>query len=464
MDYRIEEDSLGQIKIQNKCLWGIHTQRAFDNFKLSSYKVSPALIRAMARVKKACCLANQETGYLDKGKADVIAAACDEIIANKHIDQFILDALQGGAGTSTNMNLNEVIANRSLQIMGHQPGSYSLLHPIDDVNMHQSTNDVYPTAVKVAVIYSLRKLAQNIEKLQGVFQNKEKEFADIIKAGRTELREAVPMSLGAEFSAFAEAIARDRWRVFKSEERVRQVNLGGTAVGTGLTAPRSYIFLVIEKLRELTGFGLTRGENVIDQTANSDCFVEITGMLKAHAANLIKISNDLRLLNMLGEIKLEPAQAGSSIMPGKVNPVILEAVIQACLRANADCDLVFETVSRSALQINEFMPLLSFSILEALEILINTNRMLVKHIETISADKDACMKYLANNPMIITAFVPRLGYEKCEKILKEFSDCSSRQLSIKEFLEEKLGKDIVGKILSPENLMSLGYRDDAKNT
>ncbi len=464
MNYRIESDSLGRVEIPEKCLWGIHTQRALDNFRLCPCRQSPSLIKAMALVKKACCLANLETGYLQENKASAIMKACDEIIEGKHADQFPLDPLQGGAGTSTNMNMNEVISNRALEIAGREPGDYSMIHPIRDVNMHQSTNDVYPTAVKIAVIQSLRELSRRIESLQAAFQKKEKEFAHIVKIGRTEMQEAVPMTLGAEFSAFAEAIARDRWRVFKCEERIRSVNLGGTAVGTGLTAPRSYIFLVIEKLRDLTGFGLCRGENVVDQTANSDSFIEVTGILRAHASNVIKICNDLRMLNMLGEVRLKAVQTGSSVMPGKVNPVILESAIQSCLKAEADCRLAFEASSRSSFQINEFMPLLALGVLEALGIFVNVNDMLAEHVACLEADESTCQEYVENSPFIMTAFVPLLGYEKCERLLAEFFSGSSAQPDIKKFLKEKLGEETVKKTLSPQNLMSLGYREHEKNT
>ncbi|RKY60852.1 MAG: aspartate ammonia-lyase, partial [Candidatus Latescibacterota bacterium] len=281
MEYRIEKDFLGEKKIPKEAYWGIHTQRAIENFPITGYRTPFSLIRAFAIVKKACCMANLELGYIDEKKANAIILACDEIIDGKLADQFPLDPLQGGAGTSTNMNVNEVIANRAIEILGGEKGDYSIVHPLNDVNLHQSTNDTYPTAMKVATIVELRNLSQAIARLQGAFQRKEKEFAQVVKTGRTELQEAVPLTLGAEFSAFAEAIARDRWRTFKCEERLRVVNLGGTAVGTGLGAPRSYIFLVIEKLRAITGLGLSRGENMVDQTANTDCFVEVSGILKA---------------------------------------------------------------------------------------------------------------------------------------------------------------------------------------
>ncbi len=375
---RIEHDFLGSLEIPADAYWGIHTQRAITNFPISSLKVNDALIKSLALTKKACCLANLETGHLAAEKGKAIIAACDEIAAGALSDQFPVDALQGGAGTSTNMNVNEVIANRAIEFLGGQKGNYSLLHPLEDVNLHQSTNDVYPTALKVAAIYRLRDLSSAIAGLQGSFQEKEKEFAAIVKLGRTELQEAVPITLGAEFSAFAEAFSRDRWRTFKCEERLRVVNLGGTAVGTGLAAPRNYIFLVIEKLREVTGLGLSRGENILGETANADSFVEVSGILKAHAVNLIKISNDLRLMNLLGEIRLPQLQAGSSIMPGKVNPVLTEAAIQTGIKVIANDGIITETAARGTLQINEFLPLLAHSLLESLDLLININRLLTR--------------------------------------------------------------------------------------
>jgi len=320
---------------------------------------------------------------------------------------------------------------------------------------------VYPTAVKIAAIFLLRDLSQAIAKLQGSFQRKEKEFAKIVKMGRTELQEAVPITLGAEFSAFGEALARDRWRTFKCEERLRVVNIGGTAVGTGLSSPRSFIFLVIEKLRDLTGLGLSRGENLLDATANTDPFVEVSGILKAHASNLIKIANDVRLLNFLGEIELPKLQAGSSIMPGKVNPVMLEATIQAALKVMANDFIIAEACSRSTFQINEFLPLLAHSLLESLDIMTRINPLLADHIEALAANEPRCRQYLDQSPMIITAFLPRIGYDRANALLQEFF--SSGRNNLREFLSEKLGKNLVEKILSPYQLTSLGYREDEKD-
>ncbi len=461
MPDRIEKDFLGEKKIPQEVYWGIHTERARENFPISGYRMSPSLIKALAVVKKACAEANLELGYLEEKKANAIFQACDEITEGKFADQFPVDALQGGAGTSSNMNINEVIANRAAELLGGKRGEAGIVHPVEDVNLHQSTNDVYPTAVKIAAIFLLRDLSQAIAKLQGSFQRKEKEFAKIVKMGRTELQEAVPITLGAEFSAFGEALARDRWRTFKCEERLRVVNIGGTAVGTGLSSPRSFIFLVIEKLRDLTGLGLSRGENLLDATANTDPFVEVSGILKAHASNLIKIANDVRLLNFLGEIELPKLQAGSSIMPGKVNPVMLEATIQAALKVMANDFIIAEACSRSTFQINEFLPLLAHSLLESLDILTRINPLLADHIEALAANEPRCRQYLDQSPMIITAFLPRIGYDRANALLQEFF--SSGRNNLREFLSEKLGKNLVEKILSPYQLTSLGYREDEKD-
>lgn len=454
---RIENDFLGSLEISADAYWGIHTQRAVNNFPVSGIKVSVHLIKGLALIKKACCLANSATGYLSEEKAHAIESACNEIIGGKLADQFPVDALQGGAGTSTNMNLNEVIANRAIELLGGNKGHYLMIHPLEDVNLHQSTNDVYPTAIKVAAIFRLRNLSDAISGLQGAFQEKEKEFAAIVKPGRTELQEAVPITLGAEFSAFAEAFSRDRWRTFKCEERLRVVNLGGTAVGTGLTAPRDYIFMVIEKLREVTGLGLSRGENIMGETAHADAFVEVSGILKAHAANLIKICSDLRLMNFLGEIKLPQLQAGSSIMPGKVNPVLCEAAIQTGIKVMANDGIVTETAARGTLQISEFLPVLAHALLESLDLLINIDRLLTVHIKDLQADKDKCAEYVDHSPMIITALLPQIGYQRATQLITEFSAGSETNMRL--FLEKKLGKELIDKILSPYQLTALGYKD-----
>jgi aspartate ammonia-lyase len=456
-DQRTEKDLLGELAVPQDVYWGIHTQRAINNFRISGRSVHPLLIRALAQVKMACCSANTETGYLSPEKSRMIQTACLEISKGLLADQFPVDALQGGAGTSTNMNLNEVIANRAIELLGGRKGDYSLVHPLEDVNLHQSTNDVYATALKVAAIYRLRDLAQAITRLQGTFQEKEKEFGAIVKLGRTEMQEAVPITLGAEFSAFAEAFSRDRWRTFKCEERLRVVNLGGTAVGTGLAAPRDYIFLVIEKLRDVTGLGLSRGENILSETAHADSFVEVSAILKAHTVNLIKIANDLRLMNFLGEIRLPQLQAGSSIMPGKVNPVLAEAVIQTGIKVIANDSIVAETAARGTLQINEFLPRLTDALLESLDLLININGLLTEHVRGITANKEKCEEYFNASPMIITALLPVIGYEKATAFITEFTSGSEKYM--RRFLEEKLGKELIDKIFSPYQLTALGFKD-----
>lgn len=449
---------LGTLPVPEDRYYGIHTLRALHNFPLSERPVAPELIRAMAIVKKACAAANAELGYLDPQKGDAVQTACDEIAAGKFRSEFATDALQGGAGTSANMNLNEVIANRALELLGRPKGDYAFLHPLDHVNLHQSTNDVYPTALKVAVITSLRHLSGRLAEVQDAFQRKETEFADILKIGRTELQDAVPLTLGAEFSAFAEAFARDRWRTFKAEERIRTVNLGGTAVGTGITAPRSYIFLVIEKLRQFTGFGLTRGENCIDQTANADSFVEVSAILKACAVNFIKVCRDLRTLHTLGEIILPPVQPGSSIMPGKVNPVIMEALIQGGMKV-CSCDRLVETcAANGTLQINEFLPLLADSLLEALRLLDNMCAMLIPCVERIHADRARCLDYFDRCPLVITAFIPHITYEHALDLLTEFRAAPSGT-GLRDFLKIKLDPGLVDRVLRAQNLTALGYKD-----
>jgi len=458
---RVEHDLLGEMTIISDDLRGIHTLRAAQNFTVSGRAVHPKLIHAYALVKKACALSNLAVGRLDEARAGAIASACDEVSAGTLDRYFTLDALQGGAGTSTNMNLNEVIANRANELLGcsSESGADSV-HPLDHVNLHQSTNDTYPTALKVCVTGMLREAADAAASLQGALQKKEREFADIVTTGRTELQPAVPMTLGAIFSGFAEAAGRDRWRTFKCEERVRTVNLGGTAVGSGLAAPRAYIFRVTDTLRELTGYPLARAENLVDQTANIDSLVEIAGILSSFAANLIKTSRDLRFLAHEGEISLPAFQAGSSIMPGKVNPVICEAVIQAGMRARSSCALVGEAASHGTLQINEYLPLVADAMTESLDLIASSCRMLSQLVDGITANAERCRAFVDANPIIVTAFLPYIGYERAQALLAEYSATrSDKSISIREFLGEQLGVELVDRVLSPEALSALGFPD-----
>jgi aspartate ammonia-lyase len=460
-DTREEHDGLGTLAIPSGALWGIHTQRALENFPDTHRRVPQTLIGSIAVVKHAAAVTNAELGFLTREIADAIIAACGQICeGGAEIDrQFPLDALQGGAGTSTNMNVNEVIANLALKHLGKKPGDYDAVHPLNHVNLHQSTNDVYPTALRIAAIAGVRRLSDVLAKLQGALQQKEAGFQAIVKMGRTEMQAAVPMTLGQEFSAFAEAIARDRWRTFKCEERLRLVNIGGTAIGTGLTAPRSYIFRVIEVLRGLTGMGLSRNENVVDGTANADAFVEVSGILKASAANLAKIAGDLRLLHFLGEIALPPLQAGSSIMPGKINPVMTEAVMQVAMAARANDAVVGECAAHGTLQINEFMPLIAWALLDTITMLESCTAKFTHHIAAISADASRAAAVLADSPTLLTAFLPKIGYERAEALVKEFAQAREQNtgLTLRAFLVNKLGQALVDEVLSAPNLIKLGH-------
>ncbi|HRZ87589.1 MAG TPA: aspartate ammonia-lyase [bacterium] len=458
---RIERDLLGERRVPPDAFYGIHTVRALENFSVSGLRVAPALIQALAAVKKACARANRELGFLGADKESAMLRACDEIAAGGFSDQFPLDALQGGAGTSTNMNVNEVIANRAIELLGGTKGDYALVHPIEDVNRHQSTNDVYPTALKIAAIRGFRSLSKAAEDLQGAFQQKEKEFARVVMVGKTELQEAVPMTLGAVFSGFAGALGRDRWRTFKCEERLRVVNLGGTAVGTGLTAPRQFIFLAVERLREITGLGLARADNLVDETANADPFVEASAILKAHAVNLIKIAGDLRLMNLSGEIALPAAQAGSSIMPGKVNPVICEMAIQAGMKAVANDALVADAVSRGTLQISEFLPLAAHALLESLGLLRRADEILAGHVRSIRHGEERCRETVDRSVSIVTALLPAVGYDRAAALVKEFG--ASGETDVRAFLARALGRAAIDDLLSPERLTSLGYDHERKD-
>jgi aspartate ammonia-lyase len=450
----MEADALGALEVPADAYWGIHTERARRNFQVSGRPVAPALIRALALVKQAACLTNRGLGCLDPARAQALLGACEAVAGGALADQFPLDALQGGAGTSTNMNVNEVLANLALERLGRPKGDYAGMHPLDHVNLHQSTNDAYPTALRVAALGRLGELGAAVAGLQGLLQRKEAEFGRVIKMGRTELVEAVPMTLGAEFSAFAEALARDRWRVAKCEERLRVVNLGGTAVGTGLGAPRAYIFQVTDALRGLTGLNLCRAENLVDATANQDALVEVAGILKAHACNLYKLAQDLRLLAAFGEVSLPALQAGSSIMPGKVNPVALECVIQSSLWAQAQEGLVARAVQGSSLQICEFMPLAADALLGMLDCLTQADRMLAGHLEGLTADAPACARRVWQAPTVVTALLPTLGYAAAGALAQGYQAGGGGDL--RSFLEGRLGKEALEQALSPAALTALG--------
>ncbi len=425
MEYRVEKDLLGELRVPGEAYYGIHTVRAAGNFVVSGVKTHSALITAMARVKQAAALANMNAGLLERNIGEAIVQAASEAADGELADQFIVDAFQGGAGTSSNMNMNEVLANRAIELLGGVKGDYAVVDPLRHVNLSQSTNDVFPTAMRVAAIGMVLELSESLAGLQTDLQKKEAEFAGILKLGRTEMQDAVPVTLGQEFSAYAEAIARDRWRLYKVEERLRQVNLGGTAVGTGLNADPAYIYHVVEELREITGFGLARSENTIDLTQNADVFVEVSGLLKAAAVNLAKIAADLRLLSSgplggLAEIRLPRMQAGSSIMPGKVNPVFPEMITQVSLQVMGNDQVIAAAAAAGQLELNAFLPLIAQNLLHSLEMLINAvNLFSEKCIRGIEVNEDRCRRWLEESHAFVTALTPHVGYDVAAELAKQ---------------------------------------------
>ena len=442
--FRIERDSLGELAIPAGALHGIHTARALENFPLARRPVHPELARAFGTVKLACARTNRALGAWanDPAKADAIERACAELSEGKLVEHVVVDALQGGAGTSLNMNANEVLANRALELLNEtcssrgneaqteeksEPphvGCYDYISPLDDLNLHQSTNDTYPTALRLAAIRRLHALEQNVVALQESFQAAEKKFAHVVKVGRTQLQDAVLTTLGREMSAYAEAINRDRWRIYKCEERLRVVNLGGTAIGTGLAAPRQFIFQAVDQLRELTGIGFARAENLVDATQNADVFVEVSGILKAHAVSLLKICSDLRLLSSgpeagFGEIRLPARQAGSSIMPGKVNPVIPEAVSQVAMLVMGHDATIAMACASGSLELNPFLPLVANCLLESIDLLARADDILRRHcIDGLQADEARCREKVENSTASATALLPALGYERAGETVR----------------------------------------------
>jgi len=458
---RVEKDLLGEREIDADAYWGIHTLRALENFPVSGFKVHPELISAMALVKKAAALANMEIGLLDKAVGEAVVRAADELAHGRFFEQIVVDAFQGGAGTSLNMNVNEVIANRAIELMGGEKGDYSLVDPLGHVNLGQSTNDVYPTALRIASIKLVREVASSIAYLQGELQAKEKAFASILKVGRTELQDAIPVTLGQEFGAWAEAIARDWWRLYKAEERLRQVNIGGTMVGTGLNASRRYIGRVIEILRDLTGFGLTRAENTFEATQNTDIFAEVSGFLKAAAVNLSKLASDLRLLSSgpqagLGEIRLPRVQAGSSIMPGKVNPVMTEMMTQVAYQVMANDLAITMACAAGQLELNPFYPLIAHNFLYSLTLMANGVRVFADRcVKGVEADVSRCEELFMKSNTAIAALVPYLGYGRAQEMLVKASLRGVPVTTV--LLEEGLfTADELEAIMKPEELTTPG--------
>ena len=422
---RHEQDFIGARDLPDETRHGIHTLRALENFPVLGRPVHPLLARAYGAVKLAALSTNRSLGYFSNpATADAVEHACRELLNGSLASDIVVDALQGGAGTSTNLNVNEVVANRALELLGQPHGAYDIVSPTDHVNLHQSTNDTFPTALRIAAIWLLRDLERAVVAQQEAFQVKEREFAHVVKVGRTDYQDAVLTTLGREMGAYAEALGRDRWRLAKCEERLRVVNLGGTAIGTGLAAPREYIFTVVDALRDITGMGLARAENLIDATQNADAFVEVSGLLKTLAATLIKISGDLRLMSSgpeagFGEIRLPARQAGSSIMPGKVNPVIPEAVTQAAVLSIAHDQALTTAAAMGSLELNAFMPLIAHALLETFDLLTRACTILRTHcVEGLEADEARCRRHVDNATASATALLPLLGYDRTTELVE----------------------------------------------
>jgi aspartate ammonia-lyase len=459
---RPEADSLGSVQIPANAYWGVHTARALQNFPISHRPISiyPDLVHALAIVKQAAARANRDINVLDPQKAQWIDAACQRIRAGEFHNQFVVDVIQGGAGTSTNMNTNEVIANIALEQQGHQKGAYDILHPLDDVNRSQSTNDTYPTALKLALCFAIERLLAEHEQLRAAFAAKGEEFIDVIKVGRTQLQDAVPMTLGQEFRGFSTTLGEDAQRLREILPLLCEINLGATAIGTGITAEPRYAATVCAHLRDLTGFEHVTAIDLVEATSDAGVFMSLSGALKRAAVKLSKICNDLRLLSSgpqagFGEINLPARQAGSSIMPGKVNPVIPEVVNQVAFSV-AGADLTVTMAAEAGqLQLNAFEPVIAHSLLQSLAWMTGACRTLRDNcVVGITANVDRLQRMAASSVGVATALTPYIGYSAASALSKT-ALLTGR--SIVELVDEAglMTREQVTKLLSPARLSGL---------
>jgi aspartate ammonia-lyase len=459
---RTESDSLGSMQIPVDAYWGIHTARALENFPITrrAIHVYPDLIVALVRVKQAAARANLELGALDAEKARIIDEVCEEIAGGALHREFCVGVIQGGAGTSTNMNTNEVIANRGLELMGHERGEYQFLHPIDDVNRSQSTNDVYPTAIKLAMVLGTQRLLVEHQLLTKSFRAKGREFNDVLKIGRTQLQDAVPMTLGQEFRGFAVTLAEDYDRLTEVMPLLNEINMGATAIGTGITADPRYAEAVRRQLVEITGIEMETAPDLIEATSDAGVFMTLSGALKRAAVKLSKICNDLRLTSSgpqagLGEIMLPPRQAGSSIMPGKVNPVIPEVVNQVAFSIIGADATVTAAAEAGQLQLNAFEPVITHSILQSLMWLTNACYTLrVNCVDGITANYSRLAAQVESSVGVVTALTPYIGYAASAKLAHEAltTNSSIAELVVQAGLMET---DDVARVLSPERLSGM---------
>ena len=459
MTTRKECDFLGELEIPIDAYYGVQTMRAVQNFRITNGSISrfPSFIRGLAMVKKAAAMANRELGVLPAKICKAICMACDELLEGKLHEHFPVDTIQGGAGTSTNMNANEVIANRALELMGHQKGEYEFCHPNNHVNCSQSTNDVYPTAFRIALYWELTDLMKHMEYLQKGFAQKGVEFADVVKMGRTQLQDAVPMTLGQEFTAYATTIGEDIQRVDEARKLPLEINLGATAIGTGINAPADYARVACNHLRNLSGLQVVTSQDLIEATWDNGCYVQISGVLKRFAIKLSKICNDLRLLSSgprtgINEINLPQLQPGSSIMPGKVNPVIPEVVNQVCFDVIGKDVTISMAAEAGQLQLNVMEPIIAHSLFRAIQRLQRScDTLQDKCVSGITANREHCYEQVVNSIGIVTNLVPVIGYEKSALVAKEALATNRSVADV--VLEHKfLTRAQLDKLLSPASM------------
>lgn len=460
-DFRIEKDFLGEKKVPKNAYYGIQTVRAVENFPITGYRIHPELIKALGIVKKSAAIANMKVGMLDETIGKYIVEACDEVIEGKWNDQFIVDPIQGGAGTSINMNANEVIANLALEKIGDEKGNYSRISPNTHINMSQSTNDAFPTAIHIAILSLINQLLQSATTMKNAFEAKAKEFAHVIKMGRTHLQDAVPILLGQEFEAYSRVVSRDIERIKRTKENLYEVNMGATAVGTGLNADPNYIQYVVEKLVEYSGLPLKRASHLVDATQNTDCYTEVSSSLKVCMLNMSKIANDLRLMasgprDGLYEIILPAMQPGSSIMPGKVNPVMPEVVNQVAFQVIGN-DLTISAASEAGqFELNVMEPVLFYNLIQSISIMNNVFTVFTeKCLVGIKANEEHLKEYVEKSIGIITAVNPHIGYELAAQIAKEALNTGVpvRQLCLEKGI---LTEEQLNKILDPYEMTKPG--------
>ena len=464
---RVEHDSLGDVAVPAGALWGAQTQRAVENFPISGLRAHPAMIRATVLVKKAAALANVETGRLDERLGRAIVRAADEILAGQWHDQFVVDVYQAGAGTSHNMNANEVLANRAIEILGGHRGDYKLVSPNDHVNMAQSTNDTFPTAMRVATLLMVRETLPALDRLAEAFEAKGREFDHIVKSGRTHLQDATPIRLGQEFAAYGLSIRRDSERLRHASETLYELNIGGTAVGTGLNAEPAYIAGVVKHLAELTGFPFRTAKMLVEIAPSMASFVEVSGALRVLATDLTKIANDIRLLASgpatgFYEIVLPAVQPGSSIMPGKVNPSMAEMLNQVCFQALGFDTTITFAAQAGQLELNVMMPVIIHNMLWALEILKNAmNAFTERCVKGITANVEKCEDYAFKSASLVTALAPYIGYLASAEIAKEQVKTGR---DIREIVRERnlLPEEDLAEILRPAAMTEPGVAGQGK--